>query len=404
LYTPPFRYNTRSFHKRISLDLVRFTPGGISRAELARQMSLTRAAITTIVNDLVDHGLVREAEDGRSMVGRRPVLLEMNPSRGYLVGVDIGATHLGLLITDFASHVICDLEQPFDISLPPPVGLDQVDLCLRNALGEVKLTLEDVVGIGVGVPGPVVMEEGAVTHPPIMPGWDQYPIQNRLEELWHRPVTLNNDAELGALGEWAHGAGRDQRHMAYIKVGTGIGAGLLMDGKIYRGAAGTAGEIGHITICDDGPLCTCGNYGCLEALAGGKAIAHQAQEAARAGKRTQLAAIGSAISITAKDVASAARRGDLVAQQIVVNAGSHLGIAIASLVNLFNPGMVVIGGGVAQIGDLLLQPLRQVVQQRSLPSVARVVRINTAVLGRRSTSMGAVVQAHNLVLDQLTQD
>lgn len=367
-------------------------------------MSLTRAAITTIVNDLVDHGLVREAEDGTSMVGRRPVLLEMNPSRGYLVGVDIGATHLGLLITDFASHVICDLEQPFDISLPPPVGLDQVDLCLRNALGEVKLTLEDVVGIGVGVPGPVVMEEGAVTHPPIMPGWDQYPIQNRLEELWHRPVTLNNDAELGALGEWAHGAGRDQRHMAYIKVGTGIGAGLLMDGKIYRGAAGTAGEIGHITICDDGPLCTCGNYGCLEALAGGKAIAHQAQEAARAGKRTQLAAIGSAISITAKDVASAARRGDLVAQQIVVNAGSHLGIAIASLVNLFNPGMVVIGGGVAQIGDLLLQPLRQVVQQRSLPSVARVVRINTAVLGRRSTSMGAVVQAHNLVLDQLTQD
>jgi glucokinase-like ROK family protein len=367
-------------------------------------MSLTRAAITTIVNELVAEGLVYETVDGVSTAGRRPVLLEINPSRGYLVGFDIGATHLGILVTDFASHIIYDLEKPFDISLAPPVGLEQVADRLQTALTEIKLTPEDVVGIGVGVPGPVVVGEGTVSHPPIMPGWDNYPIKHHLQELWHRPVTVNNDAELGALGEWAHGAGRDQRHMAYIKVGTGIGAGLLLDGKIYRGAAGTAGEIGHMTIQDDGPLCTCGNYGCLEALAGGRALAQQAREAVSSGKRTQLSAIHPVESISARDVASAARRGDLVAQQIIAQAGSYLGVAIASLINIFNPGMVVIGGGLAQLGDLLLQPIRQTVQQRSLSGTSKQVHISTAVLGRRSTSMGAVVQVLNTVLDQLTEN
>ncbi len=192
--------------------------------------------------------------------------------------------------------------------------------------------------------------------------------------------------------------------MAYIKVGTGVGAGLLLDGKIYTGASGCAGEIGHITIRDNGPLCSCGNYGCLEAMAGGGAIAQKARAAVKAGRRTQLAMIGDVNQITALDVARAARLGDLVAQQIMAEAGGYLGIAIASLVNLFNPSMVVIGGGVAQIGDLLLDPIRQAVRERSLRSAAQAVRISAAVLGRRSTSMGAVVQALNLALDQLTGD
>jgi len=349
-------------------------------------------------------GLVREAEDGHTASGRPPILLEINPRRGYLVGIDIGATHISTLITDFSGNVIYEVENPFDINIAPEVGLQQIDHCLQSTLKDLQLDLQAVIGIGVGVPGPIVAREGIVSSPPLMPGWDLYPIRARLEEKWSRPISLGNDAELGALGEWAHGAGRGEQNLAYIKVGTGVGAGFLLNGKIYRGATGSAGEIGHITIREDGPQCTCGNFGCLEALAGGNAIARQAQQAVRSGRRTQLAAIDPVESITAHDVASSARRGDHVAQQIIMEAGTYLGIAIASLVNLFNPSMVVVGGGVAQIGDLLLQPMRQVVQQRSLPSVARVVRISTAVLGRRSTSMGAVVQAHNLVLDQLTQD
>ena len=233
-----------------------------------------------------------------------------------------------------------------------------------------------------------------------MPGWDIYPIRSHFEELWQVPVSLGNDAELGALGEWAYGAGRGETNLAYIKVGTGVGAGLLLDGRIYRGTTGCAGEIGHITIQENGPLCTCGNYGCLEAMAGGYAIARKAREAIESGKRTQLALIQPE-KILAVNVAAAAQRGDLIAQQIITEAGTHLGIAIASLVNLINPGMVVIGGGVSQLGDLLLDPIRKTVMNRSLNSAGKVVRITSAVLGRRASSMGAVVQAINLSLDRL---
>lgn len=404
MYADLAEHHTRYYNKRLSLDLIRFTPGGITRAELARRIGLTRSAVTTIVNELMQLDLVREAQDGLTTGGRRAIPLEINPRRGYLVGIDVGATHLEILVTDFSSRVLHELEVPFDIHLAPHIGLQQVDSCLRQALSQVNLDLKDVVGIGVGVPGPIVVEKGIVSHPPIMPGWDNFPIQSTMAEMWKCTISLNNDAELGALGEWAHGAGRGERHLAYLKVGSGVGAGLLLDGKIYRGATGSAGEIGHTTIVQNGPLCACGNRGCLEALAGGTAIARQAQEAVRSGKRTLLAAHEPLQSITAKDVAAAARLGDLVAQQIMQDAGTYLGIAIASLVNLFNPNMVVVGGGVAQVGDLLLQPIRQIVQQRSLRSSAQAVRINTAVLGRRASSMGAVVQTLNTILDQWTQN
>jgi glucokinase-like ROK family protein len=233
-----------------------------------------------------------------------------------------------------------------------------------------------------------------------MPGWDRYPIRETLEKSWNRPVALTNDAEAGALGEWAFGAGRGERDLAYIKVGTGIGAGLLLDGKIYRGATGSAGEIGHLTMIENGPLCNCGNNGCLEALAGGQAIARQAHEAVEHGERTVLSSMGRLEKLTAQDVASAAQRGDLVAQRIVSEAGSHLGIALAGLVNLFNPSMVVVGGGIAQIGDLFLQPVRDAVMRRSLPAAARTVKITTAILGHRSSSIGAAVEALSIAIHQ----
>jgi predicted NBD/HSP70 family sugar kinase len=176
---------------------------------------------------------------------------------------------------------------------------------------------------------------------------------------------------------------------------------LLIDGQIYHGATGSAGEIGHMTIEENGLLCNCGNRGCLETLTGGKAIARIAQEAVRKNARTRLADIQPVESITAVDVANAARGGDLVAQQILVSAGDHLGIAIASLVNLFNPNIVVVGGGVAQIGDLFLEPVRKAVLKRSLPAAVQAVRITAALLGKRSSCMGAVVQALSTALHSI---
>ena len=392
--------NIKTFNKRVVLDIIRFTPGGISRAELARQMYLTRSAISSIIDDLKEMGLVDEIEIGPTTGGRRPILLAINPRYGYVVGIDMGATHLGLVVTDYSAHVLEEIEHPFSVTDGPKNCLNQIDRYVIELLKRLKLEISNISAIGMDVPGPVVAEAGMVSSPPIMPGWDGYPIQTHLEELWHVPVSLGNDAELGALGEWAYGAGRGENNLAYIKVGTGVGAGLLLDGRIYRGATGTAGEIGHVTIQENGPLCTCGNYGCLEAMAGGQAIARKAREAIEKGRRTQLSSI-EAKKILAVDVAQAAQRGDLVAQQIITEAGTYLGIAIASLINVFNPSMVVIGGGVSQLGDLLLEPIRKTVVQRSLHSAAKVVRITSAVLGRRASSMGAVVQAINLSLDRL---
>jgi glucokinase-like ROK family protein len=367
-------------------------------------MGLSRAAISSIVNDLLAIRIIREAADGPATGGRRAVLLEINPECGYVLGVDMGATHLGLVLADFSARVIAEEEYAFDVSQGPEICLQEVDQLVRSFLAQNHFSLDDIVTIGVGVPGPVVSEAGGVIAPPIMPGWDNFPIRSHLENLWGHPITLNNDSELGALGEWAYGAGRFEQDLLYIKVGYGIGAGLLLNGRIYSGATGSAGEIGHITINDNGPVCTCGNRGCLEALAGGRAIADQAIRAVQSGRRTRLVAIKPVEKITALDVAIEARKGDLAAQEIITNAGQYLGIAIASLINVVNPSMIVIGGGVAQIGDLFLEPIRQSAANRSLPAAARAVRITAAVLGRRSSGMGAVVQALSLALHQLVEN
>jgi glucokinase len=208
---------------------------------------------------------------------------------------------------------------------------------------------------------------------------------------------LNNDAELGALGEWAYGAGRGEKNLAFIKVGSGIGAGLMINRQIYGGTTGSAGEIGHLTVDENGPLCSCGNHGCLEAFAGGHAIAAQAKKLVLSGKRTLLSE-KNIQTLSARDVAEAARCGDLPAQEIVKRSGTYIGIAIAGLINLFNPSTVVIGGGVAQVGDLLTTPIRQAVHERSLRASEHRVRIMTAMLGRRSSLIGALVQAINIVL------
>lgn len=392
--------NLKNLNKHAIIDLIRFTSGGISRVEIARRMGLTRAAVSAIVDDLMSLGLVRETE-GSYPSGRRPIVLEINPDLGHVIGIDMGASHVMLILADFSGRQLHEIEVPLDINEGPQICLARVAELVDQLLKEAGMSLSQISAVGVGVPGPIVQKEGMVSGPPIMPGWDRYPIRDHLQELWQVPVSLNNDAELGAVGEWAYGAGRGEHNLAYIKVGTGIGAGLLLEGQIYRGSTGCAGEIGHITIDENGPLCTCGNRGCLEAIAGGAAIARKAMEAVRMGQRTQLAEMVHNGKLTVADVMNAARHGDHLAQRITAEAGMHLGTAIANIVNLFNPSMVVIGGSVGQIGDLLLEPIRLTVQRRSLLVASRNVRITAALLGKHSVAIGAVVVALSIALHQI---
>jgi glucokinase-like ROK family protein len=391
--------NIKNLNRHAILDFIRFTPGGIARVDLARHLGLTRAAVTEIVNDLMEIMVVREMNNQKPG-GRKPVVLEVNPDFGKVVGVDMGATHVTFILADSSAHVIKEIEYALDINQGPEICLKQVDTNYNQLLADSGLTKSDILAVGFGVPGPVVTEIGMVDAPPIMPGWSRFPIRDFLQKNWGVQVSVNNDAELGALGEWAYGAGRGEHNLCYLKVGTGVGAGILLEGQIYRGTTGTAGEIGHMTIDENGPLCSCGNKGCLEAFTGGRAIAQKAMEAVRAGQRTDLANIKPVENITIKDVVAAARRGDLISQQLFKESGIHLGTAIAGMVNLFNPSMVVVGGGVAQIGDLLLDPIRNTVRQRSLRVASGAVRITSALLGRQSSGIGAVVQANSIILHQ----
>jgi glucokinase-like ROK family protein len=348
--------------------------------------------------------LIHETESRVASSGRPPILLTINAERGFVAGIDMGASHLTILIANFAAQVLAEREIPLTIANGPNECIQKADQLLQSLLKGLGKDLRDLAAIGLGVPGPTVAKEGMVLSPPIMPGWDRFPIRDTCQKMWGCPVSLNNDAELGVLGEWAYGAGRGEENLAYIKVGTGIGAGLFIDGQIYRGATGSAGEIGHMTVDENGPLCTCGSHGCLEAIAGGKAIAAKARQAIEQNKNTELANIRPVESITAIEIANAAARGDLVAQEILAEAGNQLGIAITSLVNLFNPSVVVVGGGVAQTGDLFLEPIRKMVLKRSLPAAAQSVRITTALLGKRSSCMGAVVQALSIALHNVSNE
>jgi glucokinase-like ROK family protein len=402
-YWLPVDRNVRNFNKHSVVDLIRFARKGVSRADLAEEMGLTRAAVTVIVNDLITNDIILETESRTTPSGRPPVVLEINPERGLVAAIDMGAMHLSVALGDFSARILEETEVAFRIDNGPTKCLDEADRILHELLQKRGVSIADLAAVGVGVPGPVVAEKGMVMAPPIMPGWDRFPIRDTLESRWGTAVTLNNDAELGALGEWAYGAGRGEKNLAFIKVGSGIGAGLIINQQIYAGNTGSAGEIGHLTVDENGPLCTCGNHGCLEAFAGGHAIASQAKKLAASGKRTLLSETD-IDSITARDVVEAARRGDLAAQEILKRSGAFVGIAIAGLINLINPSTVIIGGGVAQVGDLLTGPIRQAVHTRSLRASEHGVRITMAMLGRRSSLIGALVQAISIAIHNAVEN
>jgi glucokinase-like ROK family protein len=390
-------------NKDAVIEFIRRAPEGISRAEIARILDVSRSTISAIVDSLMASGLVLERGAGVSRGGRKPIVLEINAEAGRVVGIDIGATHLVVLLTDLQGHILAEGARPLDITEGPEPCLQQTLAMVENVVTEAQCPWARVLGIGVGVPGPVITAEGMVSAPPIMPGWDRFPIRRRIEERFGKTTSLDNDADLGALGEWTFGAGQGENNLAYIKIGTGIGCGLLLNGQLYRGVLGTAGEIGHFTMSEVGPPCTCGNYGCLEAMAGGRAIAQRAAMAVKAGQRTMLTQLNGNRELTSHDVAVAAEAGDAVSQQLLNEAGRLIGSALASLINLLNPGLVVIGGGVSGAGHWIMDPIHQTINERAMRASRPATRVVPAALGSHSTALGAVSVALTQVFRQYVE-
>ena len=370
-----------------------------SRSELVARTGLGRGIVAQRVGELLERGLVIEGEVGPSTGGRPPRQLAFRASAGHVLVADLGATSVDVAITDLDGRILGHHDEPSLIEAGPDTCLDRVDELFDILLRTTHAIPGALWGIGIGVPGPVEFQTGRPISPPIMPGWDGYPIRERFAARYGAPVWIDNDVNVLALGEWRSGVAAGHDDVVVVKIGTGIGAGIISSGRLHRGAQGSAGDVGHIQIVDDpGIICRCGNIGCLEALAGGEAIGRAGAAAARDGRSARLqTALDQRGAVTAEDVARAASFGDPVAVVLLQEAGRRIGSMLASVVNFFNPSLIVIGGGVANSPDTLLASIRETVYRRSLPLATRELLIQRSSLG----GLAGVIGASSMVVDQL---
>jgi glucokinase-like ROK family protein len=372
--------------------------GSTTRPLIVEGTGLSRAVATQRVSELIEYGLLEEGDLGESRGGRAPRVMRFRAEAGRILVAHLGATSIDVAITDLAATILAHHEEAADIATGPEPVLGRVDELFRDLLRETATSAESIWGIGIGVPGPVEFESGIPVSPPIMPGWDRYPIRKRFAGF-RAPVWVDNDVNVMALGEVRAGVAQGHEHMLFVKLGTGIGSGIVVRGKLYRGARGSAGDIGHIEVPGGAAvLCRCGNTGCLEALAGGAALARDAEAAAAEGRSTLLSALKEEKgALTAAEIAYAAAHGDPVALELIIGAGRMIGRVLASLVNFFNPSMLVVGGGVAASGDVLLATIRETMYGRSLPLATRDLLVTRSTLDW----LGGVTGAATMVTDEL---
>jgi predicted NBD/HSP70 family sugar kinase len=361
------------------LELIR-NGTATTRADLARHTGLARSTVAQRVDALLGARLVYEAGGSASTGGRPPTVLAFNHAAGVVLVADLGATHARVAVSDLAGTPLVEMASDLDIALGPEKVLGWVAERFTELLRESGHAAAEVRGIGIGVPGPVEFDSGRPFNPPIMPGWDGFSIPSWFAGRYAAPVLVDNDVNIMARGEhWVHW--RDTEHLLLVKVGTGIGCGIVAGGQIHHGARGAAGDIGHIrATASEDVVCRCGNVGCLEALAGGQALAER------------LAAEG-ADTANSRDVVALVRAGDATAMRMVRDAGRALGEVLAGTVNFFNPAVIVIGGDIAEAHAQLLAGVREGIFSRSLALATRDLRIVPCRLGDRAGITGAAMMS-----------
>ena len=386
------RWKELSASEMTLLDHV-FWSSGISREALASGSAFSKSRANAAVAGLLEQGVLEIGAEPIATGGRRAETLRLSHSLGVLLGVALGATGLevGVLAPDL--ELLAHHSEPADVRDGPALVLARVRTLMRELLAQCHRQARDVIGIGIGVPGPVDFESGQLVNPPLMPEWEAYSIRDDLRSDYSAPVFVDNDVNVMALGElWR--LQRGLQNFLVIKVGTGIGCGIVCHGRVYRGANGSAGDVGHICVDPNGPRCHCGNLGCVETMAAGPAIARAATEAARAGQSALLAQmLAERGTLKLQDVAQASRAGDVAANAIVQRSGALIGQMLASVVNFHNPSHVFVGGGIQRIGPLFLAALRQSVYHRSLALSTRHLEIQYTPLGERAGLIGAGVLA-----------
>ena len=306
------------------------------------------------------------------------------------IGIDVGGTNVKIALVDDSGKIIYSNSVPTRAEMGYEYTVNNIKQAIYDLMKETKLTAKDIEGIGFGFPGQVDYKSGIVRLAPNIPGWVEVPIAKMIEDEFHIPTRVDNDVRCAALGELKYGAGKGCENLICITVGTGIGSGLIVNGKLVRGASNAAGEIGHIKLqIHDGPICGCGDTGCMEAFASGPAIVAMAEEYILGGKSTKYREMANGGDITPFIVAEAAKAGDPVAKRIFARIGEYIGIGMASVVNLLNPEKIIIGGGVADAGDILLEPLKETLKKRAMKIAGETVKVVPAQLGNTAGVIGA---------------
>ena len=351
--------------------------GGLTQVELAASTGLSPATVSTIVRELLGAGLVDTAQTIRS--GRRAQMVTVARRVGLAVGIQVGHRHLRIVLGDFAHEILAEQSLPLPNDHRYDTTLDRAALLVVDLLERVGASLDEVAGIGVGVPAPVDAATGLISVRGIMRGWDEVHLGQTLSKRLARPVFVDNDANLGALAESTLGAARAYRDSVYVRASYGIGAGIVIDGRVHRGFAGTAGEIGHVQVDPAGAICGCGNRGCPETVVGASALVG----ALRANRGT----------LALRDVIQLAKEGDQGCARVIADAGTQIGAVVAGLGQAVNPQVVVVGGELAETGDLLLGPMRDAISRRVPLNQIAPLEVVPATLGTRSEVVGALILA-----------
>lgn len=366
-----------------------------SRLELARQADLSPSSITAIVQRLIKKGLVVESEPSTSQLGRRPVPLQVRRDAAYLLGVDLGSFFLRIVITDVNGEIVFRSQTRTDMKVGRERVLEKTFLSVHQAIRESNIPQNLIKGIGIAHSGVIDSEAGVVLsypRPGQMTEWKNVPLRARFEKEFNLPCLLEDSVRTSTIAEKCFGAGRELSDFLYVDVGMGIGAGIFLDGKLYRGSGGRAGEFGHITVNESGPLCSCGNTGCLETVASCAAIIQNVRTAIEKGIDSKIreAAAGDLDNVSIERIAQAAVEDDSLAYRVLQRSASYIGIGLANLVNLLNPRVVIFGGALfREIPTLIDDPLRRIIKQRSLEKSAHEVQLWVSKLGSEASALGA---------------
>ncbi|WP_149204300.1 ROK family transcriptional regulator [Actinotalea subterranea] len=351
--------------------------GSITQVELAGATGLSAATISNIVKELTGAGVLHTSPTSRS--GRRAQEVTLARNLGLVAGVHFGERSLRVALADVTLRVVAEQRLPLPPEHRADAGLDQVAMLVEEMLESLGTGPSEVLALGVGVPAPVDVVTGQVSAAGILRGWDGTVVPDVLEQRLGVRVVVDNDANLGALAEVRLGVARGLTHVAYLRVSHGVGLGLVLDGRVYHGRSGGAGELGHLVVNPDGPPCRCGNRGCLETSVGAAELLGRLRPTHG--------------HLTLRDVVTRAQEGDQACRDVVADAGRQLGEAAATVCTLLDPQMVVVGGDLALAGEILLEPLRDVLDAKTVPSTAGPVAVEMSMLGAQAEVRGALVLA-----------